>query len=109
MVLWVQITAAGATQFMEEHGTLTYRAYSWNVYPGGLQYGTSFFAAVFKYYPDRLVSIWWNYTQARVWALKTEGLTSTSTSTTTLFDTRWTAPSEWDAGKNTIQYASARS
>ena len=84
------------------------RAYSWNVsIPAGLQYGTSFFAAVFKYYPDRLLSIWWNYTQARVWALKTEGLTSTSTSTTTLFDTRWTAPSEWDAGKNTIQYASA--
>lgn len=84
------------------------RAYSWNVsIPAGLQYGTSFFAAVFKYYPDRLVSVWWNYKQVRVWALKTEGLTSTSNSTTTLFDKTWTAPAEWDLGKNTIQYASA--
>lgn len=83
------------------------RAYSWNVtIPAGLTAGTSFFAPVLKVYPDRVVSLDFNRTRVRVWALNTKGLTATSTSTSTLFDKSWNAPSEWLAGANTIQYAS---
>jgi hypothetical protein len=85
------------------------RAYSWNVtIPAGITYGTSFFAPVMKIYPnDRVMSAWWNYTHVRTWALSVKDLTSTSTSTTLLFDKWWTAPAEWLTGLNTIQYASA--
>jgi len=82
--------------------------YSWDVsIPAGLTASNSFFSPILKVYDDRVVSMFANYTHVRVWALKTEGLTNTSTSTTKLFDEWWSAPSEWLAGKNTLHYVGA--
>jgi hypothetical protein len=79
-------------------------AFSWNVtIPLGLTAGSNFFAPIIKLYPDRIMSIDFNRTRVRVWALNTKGLTSASTSTTLLFDKTWNAPAEWLAGSNTIQ------
>jgi hypothetical protein len=82
--------------------------YSWNVtIPKGLTYSTSFFAPILKVYDDRVVSVFFNQTKVRVWALNTAGLTSTSKSTTTLYDSWWDAPAEWLAGSNTLHYVGA--
>jgi hypothetical protein len=85
------------------------KCYSWNVsIPAGLTASTSFFAPILKVYNnDRVVSIFFNQTKVRVWALNTAGLTSTSTSTTKLFDEWWSAPSEWLEGSNTLHYVGA--
>jgi len=79
-------------------------AYTWNVsIPAGIEPGLSFFAPILKVYPDRVMSVNFNQTRVRVWALNTKGLTNASTSTTLLFDKSWNAPAEWLAGSNTIQ------
>jgi hypothetical protein len=84
------------------------KCYSWNVtIPKGLTASTSFFAPILKVYPDRVVSIFFNQTNVRVWALNTAGLTASSKSTTKLFDEWWTAPTEWLAGQNTLHYVGA--
>jgi hypothetical protein len=85
------------------------RAYSWNVtIPAGLTAGSSFFVPILKIYPDRVMSIDFNQTRVRVWALKTEGLTKTSTTTTTIFDKEWKdVPAEWLSGSNTLHYVGA--
>jgi hypothetical protein len=85
------------------------RAYSWNVtIPAGLTAGQSFFVPILEIYPDRVMSIDFNQTRVRVWALKTEGLTKTSTTTTTIFDKEWKdVPSEWLSGSNTLHYVGA--
>ncbi len=93
----------------------TANCYSWNVtIPKGLQAGTSFFAPILKIYPDRVVSVFFNQTQVRVWALPTSGITATLTakvaspqSITALFDKTWAAPSEWLNGSNTLHYVGA--
>ena len=83
--------------------------YSWNVsIPAGLTASTSFFAPILQVYnDDRVVSIFFNQTDVRVWALNIEGLDSTSTSTTKIFDKWWDAPSEWLEGSNTLHYVGA--
>ncbi|MEM4733300.1 MAG: PQQ-binding-like beta-propeller repeat protein [Candidatus Bathyarchaeia archaeon] len=84
------------------------RAYSWNVtIPKGLTAGSSFFTPILKVYPDRVMSIDFNRTRVRVWALNTKGLTKTSTSTSLLFDKTWNAPAEWLEGSNTLHYVGA--
>jgi hypothetical protein len=82
------------------------RSYSWNVtIPAGLTVGQSFFVPILEIYPDRVVSIDFNQTRVRVWALSTEGLTKTSTSTSAIFDREWTnVPDEWLEGSNTLHY-----
>jgi hypothetical protein len=82
------------------------RSYSWNVtIPAGLTAGSSFFVPILEIYPDRVVSIDFNQTRVRVWALSTEGLTKTSTSTSAIFDREWTnVPDEWLEGSNTLHY-----
>ena len=45
--------------------------------------------------------------KVEVWALNIAGLTSTSTSTITLFNEWWSAPSEWLTGSNTLHYSGA--
>jgi hypothetical protein len=84
------------------------RCYSWNVtIPAGLTASSSFFVPILKVYPDRVMSIDFNQTRVRVWALNTKGLTKTSTSTSTLFDKTWSAPAEWLDGLNTLHYVGA--
>jgi hypothetical protein len=84
------------------------RAYSWNVsIPAGLTAGQSFFVPILKVYPDRVMSIDFNQTRVRVWALDTEDLTATSTSASTIFDKSWNAPAEWLDGSNTLHYVGA--
>ncbi|MCW3983705.1 MAG: hypothetical protein NWE96_06885 [Candidatus Bathyarchaeota archaeon] len=85
------------------------KCYNWNVsIPAGLQQSTSFFTPIAKVYNgDRYVSLFFNQTMVRVWALNLDGLTSTSTSTTKLFDQTWSAPSEWLEGFNTLHYTGA--
>jgi len=51
-----------------------------------------------------VMSIDFNQTRVRVWALSTKDLTKTSTSAPLLFDTSWAAPAEWLAGSNTLHY-----
>jgi hypothetical protein len=81
------------------------RSFTWNVtIPAGIQTGTSFFAPVIVPYPDRVMSAYWTYDNVRVWALDTDGLTKSSTSTSFIFDEDWTPPAEWGDGRNTIQY-----
>jgi hypothetical protein len=71
-------------------------AYSWNVtIPAGLQVSAALGSTALKSYPDRLVGVYYNQSEVRVWALKTEGLTKASTSTSTIFDKTWQAPAEW--------------
>jgi hypothetical protein len=80
------------------------RCYSWNVtIPAGLQAGTSFFAPILKILPDRVVSVYFNQTQVRVWALSTAAGTRGSL----LYDQTWQAPAEWLSGSNTIHYVGA--
>ncbi len=82
--------------------------YSYNVTIGStLAAGSSFFTPILKVYDDRVVSLWFNQTMVRVWGIGTTGLTSTSTTATTLFDQTWAAPSEWLAGSNTLHYVGA--
>ena len=85
------------------------KCYSWNVtIPGGITAGTSFFAPFAKVYSeDRIMSIFFNQTSVQVWALNLAGLTSTSKSTSLLFNEWWAAPSEWLAGSNTLHYSGA--
>jgi hypothetical protein len=85
------------------------KCYNWNVsIPAGLQQSTSFMSPIAKVYNgDRYVSLFFNQTMVRVWALNLDGLTSTSTSTTKLFDQTWSAPSEWLEGFNTLHYTGA--
>ena len=82
------------------------RCYSWNVsIPAGLTAGTSFFAPILKVYPDRVMSMDFNSTQVRVWALST----APGSRGTLLFDKTWQAPAEWLAGTNTLNYVGATS
>jgi hypothetical protein len=84
------------------------KAYSWNVTIPALQASTSFFAPVLKVYPDRVESVYFTLKNVTIWALKTEGLTKTSTAITSpIFKETWTAPAEWETGMNTIQYVGA--
>ena len=76
------------------------KCYSWNVtIPAGLTVSTSFFTPILKVYPDRVMSVAFNLTQVRVWALSNSG--------SLLFDKTWKAPAEWLAGSNTIHYVGA--
>ena len=80
------------------------RAYSWNVtIPAGLTAGSSFFVPILKVYPDRVMSIDFNQTRVRVWALNT----APGTRGTLLFDKSWNAPAEWLEGSNTLHYVGA--
>ncbi len=82
------------------------RAYSWNVtIPAGLTAGTSFFAPILKVYPDRVMSIDFNQTRVRVWAVST----ALGTRGQLLFDKTWAAPAEWLQGSNTLHYVGATS
>ncbi|MCW4002771.1 MAG: PQQ-binding-like beta-propeller repeat protein [Candidatus Bathyarchaeota archaeon] len=83
-------------------------SYSWNVtIPAGLQVSASFFTPILKPYSDRVVGIFFNQTQVRVWGLNIEGVTRASTSASLLFDKTWSAPAEWFAGSNTLHYTGA--
>jgi hypothetical protein len=53
------------------------------------------------------MSIDFNQTRVRVWALNINGLTKASTSVSKLFDKTWTAPAEWLDGSNTLHYVGA--
>jgi hypothetical protein len=80
------------------------RSYSWNVsIPAGLTAGTSFFTPILKILPDRVMSVDFNQTRVRVWAVST----LPSSRGALLFDKTWAAPSEWLAGSNTIHYVGA--
>ena len=80
------------------------RSYSWNAtIPAGIEAGTSFFAPILKVYPDRVVSLAFNQTHVRVWALNT----AESGRGTKLFDKTWAAPAEWLEGSNTLNYVGA--
>jgi PQQ-like domain len=80
------------------------KSYSWNVtIPAGLESSTSFFVPILKVYPDRVMSMAFNLTQVRVWALST----APATRGQKLFDETWPAPSEWQAGTNTLNYVGA--
>jgi len=77
------------------------RSYSWNVsIPAGLTAGTSFFTPILKILPDRVMSVDFNQTRVRVWAVST----LPSSRGALLFDKTWAAPSEWLAGSNTMHY-----
>ena len=79
-------------------------AFSWNVtIPLGLTAGSNFFAPIIQWYPDRVMSVDFNRTRVRIWALNTKDLNKASTSASLLFDKTWNAPAEWLAGMNTIQ------
>jgi hypothetical protein len=82
------------------------RCITWNVsIPAGLTQGTSFFAPILKIYPDRVMSMDFNATRVRVWALST----ASGSRGTLLFDQTWQAPAEWLAGTNTLNYVGATS
>jgi len=85
------------------------KCYNWNVsIPAGLQQASSFGAAAAKIYDDdRYVSIYFNQSMVRVWAINIAGLTTTSTSASLIFDKTWSAPSEWLEGFNTLHYTGA--
>lgn len=85
------------------------KCYNWNVsIPAGLQQSMSFFTPIAKaYIDDRYVSIFFNQSMVRVWAINIAGLTTTSTSASLLFDKTWSAPSEWLTGLNTLHYTGA--
>ena len=83
-------------------------SYSWNVtIPAGLQVSGGLFGATLKPYPDRVVGLFFNQTEVRVWALNTGNLTKSSTSALLLFDKTWPAPAEWLSGTNTLHYTGA--
>lgn len=80
------------------------RSYSWNVtIPAGLTAGSSFFTPILKVYPDRVMSIDFNQTRVRVWAVST----APANRGTLLFDKTWPAPAEWLQGSNTLHYVGA--
>jgi hypothetical protein len=80
------------------------RAYSWNVtIPKGLTAGSSFFIPILKVYPDRVVSVDFNQTRVRVWALSLDPANRGDR----IFDKEWKAPSEWLSGSNTLHYTGA--
>jgi hypothetical protein len=86
------------------------RCYSWNVtIPAGLTpFSVGLFATTTKIYPeDRVVTISFNQTDVRVWALNLKGLNSKSTSTSTLFDKWWKAPAVWSEGQVTLHFVGA--
>jgi hypothetical protein len=85
------------------------KCYSWNVsIPAGLQVIAGFFGSTMKiYYNDRIVGMYLNQTLVRTWALNIKDLTKTSTSASLIFDKTWSAPSEWLAGFNTIEFTGA--
>ena len=80
------------------------RCYSWNVtVPKTIDASTSFFATILKVYPDRVESMLFNQTQVRVWAIGT----AAGNRGTLIFDKTWSAPAEWLAGSNTLNYVGA--
>ncbi len=80
------------------------KSYSWNVsIPAGLTAGQSFFTPILKVFPDRVMSVSFNQTHVRVWAVSTLA----SSRGSLLFDKTWTAPSEWLEGSNTLHYVGA--
>ena len=85
------------------------KCYNWNVsIPEGLQVISGFSGSTMKVYEnDRIVGTFFNQTMVRVWAVNIKDLTKTSTSASLLFDKTWSAPSEWLAGFNTIEYTGA--
>ncbi len=94
----------------------TPKCYSWNVtIPKGLTASTSFFSPILKVYnEDRVVSVFFNQTKVRVWALPLNNITPTLTanvsspqSINTIYDKWWNAPAEWLEGSNTIHYVGA--
>lgn len=79
------------------------RSYSWNVtIPAGLTSSSGL-----KIYPDRVVSVFFNQTDVRVWALDIEDLDASSTSTSKMFDEWWDAPAAWVDGYVTLDYSGA--
>jgi len=84
------------------------RAYTWNVtIPAGLTpfFGGALFAANTKIFPNRVVSISYNWTDVRVWGLNIEGLDGSSTSiASTMFDKWWNPPATWQDGSVIIEY-----
>jgi outer membrane protein assembly factor BamB len=84
------------------------RAYSWNVtIPAGLTAIAGGMDTPIKVYPDRVMAMSVNQTDVRIWALNTEGLDASSTSTSTLFDEWWNAPAAWQEGFVTLEYTGA--
>ena len=85
------------------------RCYTWNVtIPAGLApFSVGGFGVPATVYPDRYLQVSVNQTDVRVWALNTANLDATSTSTSTLFDEWWSAPSEWLSGFITLEYTGA--
>lgn len=80
------------------------RCYSWNVsIQPGLTAGQSFFTPILEVFPDRVMSVDFNLTRVRVWALSTEP----DEQGTLLFDKVWPAPAEWLEGTNTLHYVGA--
>ncbi|HSV48809.1 MAG TPA: hypothetical protein VLH35_00710, partial [Candidatus Acidoferrales bacterium] len=70
----------------------TAASYSWNVsIPAGLTRSNSFFTPILKVYnEDRVVSVFFNQTHVRVWALDISDLDATSTAITTKpYDEWW--------------------
>jgi hypothetical protein len=79
----------------------TKASYSWNVsIPAGLTPSNSFFAPIIKILPDRMMTVQFNLTQVRTYALSL----APGSQGQLLFDKTWAAPAEWLAGSNTIQY-----
>jgi hypothetical protein len=80
------------------------RSYSWNVtIPAGLAASSSFFTPILKVYPDRVMSVVFNQTHVRVWAVSTKP----GQRGQLLFDKTWRAPAEWLDGSNTLHYVGA--
>jgi hypothetical protein len=84
------------------------RCYDFNVsIPTDLQASSSFFTPILVAYPDRVMSLYFNQSGVRVWALDIDGLDADSTSTSKLFDEWWNGPDEWEDGSNTLHYTGA--
>lgn len=84
------------------------QCYSWNVtIPKGLAISGGIFGPAIKPYPDRVVGMFFNDSEVRVWALNTNGITNTSKTASSLFDKIWPAPAEWLNGTNTLHYTGA--
>jgi len=78
------------------------RSYTWNVtIPKGYSPSTSFRVPIVRVLPDRIMSVTFNYTQVRTFAIST----AAGSRGNLLFDKTWQAPAEWLEGTNTIQYA----
>ena len=92
------------------------KCYSWNVtIPKGLATVTELGSSSLKVYQgDRIVGVYYNQSEVRIWALDISDITPTLTanvsspqSISTLYDKTWTAPDEWLSGSNTIHYTGA--